>query len=237
MRIKFWLGTLLIVAGAPCTFADEVTCESNGAQRRECEMDTHGEVRMTRQLSRAACVEGETWGVSKHTVWVERGCRATFVSQGRASSSGYVASEEYGSSGQNESGGPTEVTCESNGRRKECEMDTRGEVRLVRKSSHAECREGESWGLSRHSVWVDKGCRATFASGGGHERYASNDGGRAPDSAIRACNAVEDRYGEVVTSNRLKPGWWELILRYDDGQYVCNVSESGKVSEYNKLRR
>lgn len=132
-----------------------------------------------------------------------------------------------------------QVTCESvDQQRKECEMNTRGEVRLVRQLSKSPCQEGVSWGLSKHAVWVEGGCRGVFESAGpagGVDAPPAQDG--PPDSAVRGCNAVEDRYGEVVSSSRLKPGWWEIILRYDDGQYVCNVSESGKVSEYKKQQR
>ena len=41
-------------------------------------------------------------------------------------------------------------------------MDTRGSVRVVRQLSHSPCTEGVSWGLSKHSVWVENGCRAIF---------------------------------------------------------------------------
>jgi len=63
---------------ATAAMAEEVTCESKGSKRTECPMDTSGEVRVVRQLSKSACTEGSTWGVSKHAVWVEGGCRAVF---------------------------------------------------------------------------------------------------------------------------------------------------------------
>ncbi len=50
---------------------------------------------------------------------------------------------------------------------KECEIDTRGGVRMVRQFSRADCVEGRDWGVNRHSVWVRNGCRAEFESGGG----------------------------------------------------------------------
>lgn len=60
-------------------------------------------------------------------------------------------------------GGSEQVTCESSGnQRVECDMNTAGNVRVVRQLSHSPCQEGVSWGLSRHSVWVDNGCRAVF---------------------------------------------------------------------------
>lgn len=50
--------------------ASEVTCASDGGREVECEMDTRGVVRMSRQLSRAPCVEGRSWGLSRHGIWV-----------------------------------------------------------------------------------------------------------------------------------------------------------------------
>ena len=66
------------VAGA--ALADEVTCESKGKAQTSCDMDTRGEVRLVRQLSKSACTEGVSWGLSKHSVWVSNGCRAVFSS-------------------------------------------------------------------------------------------------------------------------------------------------------------
>lgn len=58
--------------------SSEVTCESRDRHRVECDMDTRGNVYVVRQLSHASCIEGQSWGLSKHSVWVEDGCRAVF---------------------------------------------------------------------------------------------------------------------------------------------------------------
>jgi len=58
--------------------ASEVTCESKNGGRNECDMDTAGSVRVVRQLSKAACTQGVSWGLSRHSVWVDNGCRAVF---------------------------------------------------------------------------------------------------------------------------------------------------------------
>jgi hypothetical protein len=55
-----------------------VTCESKDNRQVECAMNTRGDVRVVRQLSKTACVEGRTWGLSRHSVWVKDGCRAVF---------------------------------------------------------------------------------------------------------------------------------------------------------------
>lgn len=61
--------------------ADRVTCESKGGNRVNCRMDTSGGVTMGKQLSGSPCRRDSTWGVNRHGVWVDRGCRAVFVSE------------------------------------------------------------------------------------------------------------------------------------------------------------
>ncbi|HEU4561130.1 MAG TPA: DUF3011 domain-containing protein [Longimicrobium sp.] len=79
------------------------------------------------------------------------------------------------------------VTCESyGGRRQTCRVDTRGEVRLVRRLSDASCVRGRSWGTTTGGVWVDDGCRAQFAvygTRGGNDDRWDRDGrdGRGRD--------------------------------------------------------
>ena len=46
-------------------------------------MDTRGDVRLVRQLSRTECVQNRNWGLYRHSVWVKDGCRAVF-GNGRA---------------------------------------------------------------------------------------------------------------------------------------------------------
>ena len=69
--------------------------------------------------------------------------------------------------------------------------------------------------------------------GSSHDFIAATE---PSSSQIRACNAVKDRYGEVEEFSGLKPGAFEIILKYDDGSYVCDVEADGKVTYYEKLR-
>jgi hypothetical protein len=55
-----------------------VRCESKGARPQQCQVDTGGFVKLRRQLSKAPCVEGKSWGYDRGGIWVERGCRADF---------------------------------------------------------------------------------------------------------------------------------------------------------------
>lgn len=57
---------------------DIVRCDSNDSLPRHCPADTSRGVRLFRQLSRSACVQGRTWGFDDNGIWVENGCRAEF---------------------------------------------------------------------------------------------------------------------------------------------------------------
>ena len=56
-----------------------LTCESKSKTRRMCGITVEHGVRLQRQLSTTACVEGHNWGWSRDGVWVDDGCRAEFV--------------------------------------------------------------------------------------------------------------------------------------------------------------
>lgn len=57
-----------------------VTCQSNDFRYKLCQIDIGpgGRVRIERQLSDSACIEGRTWGFNRAGVWVDRGCAAVF---------------------------------------------------------------------------------------------------------------------------------------------------------------
>jgi len=92
MRIVV-LGTgLLSLLAIAQAHAERVTCESKGKQRTECEMNTQGEVHLVQKLSKTACTEGVSWGLSKHAVWVDGGCRAVFENASASAASAPAAS-------------------------------------------------------------------------------------------------------------------------------------------------
>lgn len=55
-----------------------ILCESADGQRAECLAAPRARVVLVRQLSRAPCREGATWGTQGGKVWVTQGCRAEF---------------------------------------------------------------------------------------------------------------------------------------------------------------
>jgi hypothetical protein len=53
-------------------------CESVDNKRVYCGIQPGSRVRLARQVSRAACTEGTTWGVDARGIWVDDGCRGEF---------------------------------------------------------------------------------------------------------------------------------------------------------------
>jgi hypothetical protein len=151
----------LITAGGRYLQAQSFTCSSDDGKRHYCDVNTSGGVRMVKQRSGSPCIEGQTWGYDRRGIWVDRGCRADFVTSGGRQNSGYRPPYSGGGSVQN-------VTCSSeDGRRHYCDVDTSRGVRMVRQRSGSPCTEGSTWGYDRRGVWVDRGCRADFVTGDG----------------------------------------------------------------------
>lgn len=227
-------GLAILVSIAAQAHAQDtvVKCESEHEKRVSCEMNTGGVVRVKQQLSKTRCVENENWGITKHTVWVDKGCRAVFELEGNGN-----AQDKSGSEGMSEG---------SSGYSSNAEAPS---------AAIRACNAVEDWygkvvssNAMKPGWWEiilqyddgkyvcnvsDKGKVESFNKLREPGAAASSE---PPTAAIRACNAVEDWYGKVISSSPLKPGWWELILQYDQGKYVCNVNESGEVESFERLR-
>jgi hypothetical protein len=136
-----------------------VTCSSDDGKRHYCNINTQGGVSLSRQISGSACNQGQSWGYDNRGVWVDRGCRAEFVS-GRGNGNG----GGWGGGGGNN--GSRTFTCSSdNGGRNYCSIPGGGNsnnVIMSRQISGSACVEGQTWGTDRRGLWVDRGCRAEF---------------------------------------------------------------------------
>lgn len=169
-RLLLAAATLAALAASAPALAQQSTlarivCSGQESGYQFCQAETRYGVRLTRQISRARCIEGSSWGYDRRGIWVDRGCAAEFE----------VGDPGYANSGQetpgyhvrpNEQVGvPGDVfLCESrDGRRRACAADLRGlEPTVVRNISREPCVLGQNWGYDARSVWVDAGCRAEF---------------------------------------------------------------------------
>jgi hypothetical protein len=145
----------LRLAQRPSGGTKTIRCESRGERYEYCRTSTRGRVRLERQLSSAPCRQYSTWGTDGDGsgIWVRNGCRGIFVV------------EEYRHTyPDNWWGWGRTVTCKSERfRYNHCTVDRRGRrVRLERQLSDTPCRRGETWGLDREGIWVDRGCAAVF---------------------------------------------------------------------------
>ncbi|MEO6519879.1 MAG: DUF3011 domain-containing protein [Pseudoxanthomonas sp.] len=143
-------------------YGGTVRCESAEKRYRECRTGFRGAAAITRTLSDARCIEGQSWGQRAGAVWVDRGCRAEFVEvQG-----GWNPGTGNGSWNPGGGGNDYSVTCLSqDGRRTSCAWNSRyGRPYLIQQISADRCIEGSSWGYFGNQLWVDRGCRARFGA-------------------------------------------------------------------------
>lgn len=136
-----------------------VRCESNDARTVYCRAETYRGVRLANQLSRAQCIEGQSWGHDGRGIWVSQGCRAEFLLAGNADG-GWNGGGNHGGSHGGQGGN---LTCESeDGRYVFCRASRVRQVQLRRQLSRGACVQGQSWGYRSDGIWVSNGCRAEF---------------------------------------------------------------------------
>jgi hypothetical protein len=70
---------------ATSAIADQtIRCESHNQNYHFCPVDTHGYVRLDRQTSKHhPCRQGRNWDYDRRGIWVDDGCKATFVVEDR----------------------------------------------------------------------------------------------------------------------------------------------------------
>lgn len=144
--------------------ADTTRCESKDGRYQRCPVPWR-DAQLVRQESKADCLRGQSWGVDRQGVWVDRGCRAVFAQADRGRPGYGDRGDHGGMQTGNDWNRQIRLQCSSNSRSYQlCQVDVgrNGRVSLVRRLSDARCVEGSSWGWNRAGVWVNRGCRAEF---------------------------------------------------------------------------
>lgn len=203
----------------------EMRCDSDDGREAFCAISNRG-IRIVRTLSRAPCVEGNTWRADARGIYVRGGCRGLFLAR-TGNDGGWGGGGGWGNNNGgwgNNNGGwggggggwgnnaapPYQIRCQSiGGRWGACPVEIRGRVRLVKRESHAQCSRGMTWGTIRNeAIWVSDGCRAIFEVEGGRP-YAGRsnyDGaGLAPPGVSRMA-IPEDADEAPVPSPGQRPG-------------------------------
>ncbi|MEM9233090.1 MAG: DUF3011 domain-containing protein [Pseudomonadota bacterium] len=156
-----------------------ITCRSRGGYDR-CE--TRGRIESLRFISSRSsgrCRIGRDWGVEPRAVWVDNGCRATFVVETYREGRDYSRRDRDDDYRRDRYGETKSLYCRSPSYdRYTCRIDERFDnVRLVDRRSKAQCRYDRDWGVSRNGIWVQNGCRAVFTyEGYGYGRRRSYGG-------------------------------------------------------------
>lgn len=100
----------------------------------------------------------------------------------------------------------TAVVCSSTDNRyRECAVPFRGRAVLSQQISQAPCVEGQSWGQKQGLVWVNRGCRARFAT-------VPDTMGNAPGN--RPSIACKSQQGARAVCNTGMNGRMQLISRF-----------------------
>lgn len=202
-KVVLLAGAVLLVAGCSSSsrYDDRirtVTCESRNGTFSDCERVGSSNVTLARQLSDSSCVEGLSWGVRNGSLWVDRGCRAEFTVGGRGviRTAGGIGST---------------LVCESvDGRLRQCPVNTTGGVQLIRQLSSTACTFDRTWGWDARGIWVNEGCRAEFAVGGGQTMASRN--------AI-VCESVNNRRNHCPAETRFGV---DLVRQLSDSACVRN---------------
>ena len=56
-----------------------IRCSSNNGRRTTCQADVRNGIRLVKQMSGPPCIRDKTWGIQPGGIWVDRGCRADFI--------------------------------------------------------------------------------------------------------------------------------------------------------------
>jgi hypothetical protein len=111
------------------------------------------------------------------------------------------------------------VRCESSdGRGRECPIDSYGRVQLVRQLSGAPCIEGRTWGSGNGRVWVSEGCRGEFAATGGYDNGYDNTG------QVVRCESNDGRWRLCAMDTR---GDIQLVRQLSDSACIEGRSWGG----------
>ena len=113
---------------------------------QNCSLSVLTVFQLVKQVSKSTCELGKTFGIQNGVLWVDDGCRGQFD---------VCACSEI-----------RQVNCDSwSFKYAACsieDVDAVLNVKVNNKRSDSECVLGSSFGFKGGSIWVDKGCRASF---------------------------------------------------------------------------
>ena len=181
--LRIAAGIFLVLAAGGAAAQQQVRCASRDFQYQFCPV---GEVRgaaLIQQVSRAACIEGQSWGANRRGLWVSQGCEGVF----RVDTVGPVPLPAPGPG--------VRIDCDSRDNRYQfCDVNQRVlRADLVQQKSQTPCVLGRNWGWRGEGVWVNDGCRAEFVVQTAYGPVPP------PGPALVHCESYEYRYNFCAT--------------------------------------
>lgn len=138
----------------------EIMCASNGYKQAECNtgLDRTDNVYMARQLSKSACIQGQSYSLYGDRIMVSNGCRAIFVARGMTRFP-QANDQTFGNVVTRN------IVCESQGyNTASCYLPFRrvDRVYVGQQFSKSACIQGQSYSVYGNTLQVSNGCRASF---------------------------------------------------------------------------
>jgi hypothetical protein len=138
----------------------QILCASNGYNQTECNtgLDRTYNVYMARQLSKSACIQGQSYSIYGNRISVRNGCRAIFVAKG-------ITSFPQGSDQTYGNLVTRNILCESQSyNMTSCHLPFRqvDRVYVGQQFSNSPCIQGQSYFVYGNTLQVSNGCRASF---------------------------------------------------------------------------
>lgn len=199
----------LAAAALPAAAQVRVQCESRNYTYQFCSVDGGVEaISLVEQRSRAACVQGNSWGWDRRGVWVDRGCEAVF--DARIMPPPPAPPPPTGAM----------VSCESRNYQQEfCPLPNGVvQVLLATQRSQAPCIEGRTWGWRANAIWVNAGCDADFQVRMAH---AAPPPPAPPSAGLLYCESREYAYSFCPTG-RLRSA--QLVNQHSQAPCVAGQS-------------
>jgi len=142
----------------------QIQCASNSYNQAECNtgLDRTMNVYMARQLSKSACIQGQSYSIYGDRIMVSNGCRAIFVARG-------LTSFPQGNDQVLESQVTRNVLCESQSyETANCYIPLRrvDRVYVGQQYSKTACIQGKTYFVYGNNLQVTNGCRASFVVAG-----------------------------------------------------------------------
>lgn len=157
-------------------YGQTVRCESTDSRLRRCRIDTAGDVRIVRQLSRKQCIEGRNWTHTRDEIRVRDGCRADFQVMPRDERYGYDDRGRYGNGNDygNGYGRDQVVRCDSRSMGRTYCGDATSQYTMVG-YRNGNCIADRTYGQDTRGLWVAGNCSAQFRRLHDDDRYDRND--------------------------------------------------------------